>query len=76
MARRDSLAKRASRRHYVATVNHPLEWDELDDELRNDRFHIGNAVKRMEQLDRDPLAGVLTTKPDLAKVLERLAKLL
>jgi bifunctional non-homologous end joining protein LigD len=59
-----------------AAVSMPLEWDELDDELRNDRFHIGNAVKRMEKLDRDPLAGVLTTKPDLAKVLERLAKLL
>jgi bifunctional non-homologous end joining protein LigD len=59
-----------------AAVSMPLEWEELTDKLTNDKYHIKNAVKRMTGLSRDPLADVLTLRPDLEKVLERLATLL
>src|SRR5262245_3295218 len=49
-----------------AAVSMPLEWDELDNKLTNDKHHIKNAVKRMEKLGHDPLAPVLTMRPDLA----------
>ena len=60
----------------AASVSMPLEWTELGRRLSNAQHHIGNAVRRMQKLGHDPLAGLLTTRPDLPRVLERLAALL
>jgi hypothetical protein len=38
------------------------------------KYTIKNAVSRLRRLKEDPLHGVLTEKPDLPAVLERLAK--
>jgi bifunctional non-homologous end joining protein LigD len=57
-----------------APVSMPLEWDEVDSSLDPRTFTIANAVERLERLGTDPVAPVLATKPDLALILERLAK--
>ncbi len=59
----------------AASVSMPIKRKELNGRLANDRFHIGNAVRRMKRLGEDPLAGLLTTHPVLGKSLERLAKI-
>jgi bifunctional non-homologous end joining protein LigD len=59
-----------------ATVSMPLVWDEVDDSLDPRAFTIRNALGRMDQLGRDPVAPVLESKPDLAQVLEQLAELM
>ncbi|MEX0691842.1 MAG: DNA ligase D [Gemmatimonadales bacterium] len=57
----------------AATVSMPLDWEELTDDLRMDRFTMKSAPARMEALGRDPCAGVLSTTPDLTGALARLA---
>jgi len=59
-----------------ASVSMPLLWEEVDSSLDPRLFTIKTAVERMERLGRDPVAQVLEDKPDLAKVLERLAPML
>jgi len=59
-----------------ATVSMPLRWDEVVDGLNPKDFTIRNAIERMERLEADPVAAVLSEIPDLAGVLERLAELL
>ena len=54
----------------------PLLWDEVDQSLDPRAFTIKTAVERMERLGRDPAVSVLDDKPDLAKVLERLATMM
>jgi bifunctional non-homologous end joining protein LigD len=56
-----------------ATVSMPLGWDEVNESLDSRAFTIRTAIERMEKLGTDPVAPVLTTTPDLAGVLERLA---
>ncbi len=51
----------------------PLAWSEVTAKLDPTKFTIKTAPTRMEKLGADPLAPVLTTKPDLARVLKRLA---
>lgn len=55
-----------------APVSMPIEWRELTAKLDNRKFTIANALKRMPKLGDDPVAPVLTLKPDLVAVLERL----
>ena len=51
----------------------PLLWDEVNVSLDPRTFTIKNAVERLERLGTDPLRAVLTSAPDLAEVLRRLA---
>ena len=57
-----------------ATVSMPLRWEEVVDGLDPRDYTIKNAVARMGTLKTDPCADVLEQKPDLQKVLQRLAK--
>jgi bifunctional non-homologous end joining protein LigD len=59
-----------------ATVSMPLLWEEVDASLDPRRFTIKDAVARMEKLGRDPVLPVLSEKPDLAHVLEKLGGML
>lgn len=59
-----------------ATVSMPLSWDEVNDSLDPGAFNIRTAIGRMERLGTDPALRVLEEKPDLVRVLERLAGLL
>jgi bifunctional non-homologous end joining protein LigD len=59
-----------------ASVSMPLLWNEVDQSLDPRAFTIKTAVERMERLGRDPAVGVLDDKPDLAKVLEKLATMM
>jgi bifunctional non-homologous end joining protein LigD len=52
-----------------APVSMPLRWSEVTARLDVRRFTIANAVRRLERLGRDPLAGVLDTRPDLPRAL-------
>ncbi len=59
-----------------ALASAPLAWDEVDDNLDLNDYTIKTLPKRMEALEDDPLAPVLTGKPDLVTALGRLAALL
>ena len=57
----------------AASVSMPLSWDEVNARMKNERFHIGNAVRRMKRLKVDPMRALLDTVPDLETALGRLA---
>jgi bifunctional non-homologous end joining protein LigD len=52
-----------------ASVSMPLRWSEVTARLDVKRFTIANAVRRLERLGSDPLAGVLDTRPNLPRAL-------
>ena len=52
----------------------PLRWSEVNKKLDIRKYTIKNAVSRLRRMKEDPLAGVLTEKPDLHAVLGRLAE--
>jgi bifunctional non-homologous end joining protein LigD len=56
-----------------ALASAPLLWDEVDEGLDLRDFTIKNLPERMAVFDHDPLAPVLTEKPDLVTALGRLA---
>jgi bifunctional non-homologous end joining protein LigD len=56
-----------------ALASAPLLWDEVDGSLDLRDFTIRSLPERMGVFDHDPLAPVLTEKPDLVTALERLA---
>jgi bifunctional non-homologous end joining protein LigD len=57
-----------------APVSMPLEWDEVVPGLDPKQFHLRNALARVTAWPRDPLAPVLTTRPDLQAALAALEK--
>lgn len=69
------VAPFSARAEPAASVSMPIHRTELGARLSNRRFHIRNAATRMRRLVDDPLHGLLTTSPDLAKSLERLSKI-
>ena len=56
-----------------ALASAPLLWDEVDETLDLRNYTIKNLPERMAVFDHDPLARVLTEKPDLVTALGRLA---
>jgi bifunctional non-homologous end joining protein LigD len=56
-----------------APVSMPLEWTEVNQKLDVSKFNLKTALARMEKLGEDPVRPVLTVKPDLGAILERLA---
>ena len=59
-----------------APVSTPLHWDEVDESLDMRAYDMHTVVSRMEALGSDPMLPVLTTRPDLPAVLDRLLPLL
>lgn len=57
-----------------APVSMPLRWSEVNAKLDPRRYTLKTAPARMKKLGGDPLAKVLTLKPDLQEALARLAK--
>ncbi len=58
-----------------APVSMPLKWSEVNGKLTATKYTIKNAPKRIGRMKEDPMRGVLTEKPDLPVVLDRLAEL-
>jgi DNA ligase D-like protein (predicted polymerase) len=58
-----------------ATVSAPLDWDELDEDLRRENFTIFTEPERVERLG-DLYRGLLDDRHDLMEALERLQELL
>ena len=67
------VAPFSARAQASAGVSMPLRWDELTSRLRNERFTIKNAVRRMRGLKSDPWANFFGHHADLPRVLDRLA---
>jgi len=56
-----------------ALCSAPLLWDEVDETLDIRRFTIRTLPERMSAFGHDPLAPVLTERPDLVTALARLS---
>jgi bifunctional non-homologous end joining protein LigD len=57
-----------------APVSTPLRWSEVGPRLDPSRFTIRNVRARADRLGADPLAPVLTLRPDLLTALTRLSE--
>ena len=58
-----------------ATVSTPLRWDEVDRGLEPGRFTLKTVPARIAA-HGDPMKGLLTTKPDVARAVARLAEMI
>ena len=56
-----------------APVSTPLAWREVDGRLDPKAHTIKTVPQRLRRQKTDPLAGVLTTRPDLPRALALLA---
>ncbi len=59
-----------------ALVSTPLDWEEVEETLDITRFTVRSVPERIRSRRTDPLAAVLTAKPDLPHALARLTGLL
>ena len=57
----------------AATVSAPLRWSEVNARLDPKKFTLRSLPARMDRLQADPLAPVLTLAPDLPAALARLS---
>ncbi len=57
-----------------APVSMPLAWSELGTIASNKQFTIHSAIARMGQLKVDPMAKVLTLRPNLLAALQKLSE--
>ena len=57
-----------------APVSAPLRWSEVGPRLSPKRFTIESMPRRLARQRRDPLAPILSARPDLASALARLAE--
>ncbi len=55
-----------------APVSMPLVWDEVVPDLDPKQFNLRNALARVTAWVSDPIAPILTERPDLASVFEKL----
>jgi bifunctional non-homologous end joining protein LigD len=55
-----------------APVSMPLTWREVNKKLENSQHTIVTAPTRLARLEQDPVSPVLSVRPDLPAVLERL----
>lgn len=69
------VAPYSVRAHPGATVSTPLHWDEVGFNLDPRRHTIFSVPERMATV-HDPLAGLLTERPDIAGAVSALARLL
>ena len=53
----------------------PLRWEELTGRLRNEKFNIKNAVRRMSSLNNNPWVDFLGNRVELARVLHQLSSI-
>lgn len=53
-----AVAPYSTRARPNAPVSTPLEWGELSEEIRGDRFTVANLASRLARLARDPWAGI------------------
>jgi bifunctional non-homologous end joining protein LigD len=56
-----------------APVSAPLEWREVNAKLTPRAWTLANLPQRLRRRKTDPLRAVLDDKPDLLRILERLA---
>ena len=56
-----------------APVSAPLRWSELGPKLSPKKFTIESMPRRLARQKRDPMAPLLTARPDLVSALARLA---
>jgi bifunctional non-homologous end joining protein LigD len=57
-------------------VSVPVDWDELDQEIRGSHFNLGNVPQRLARQRKDPWKGYWASKQTLtAKIIARLAEL-
>jgi len=59
----------------AAPVSTPLQWSEVGPKLDMRAFTIRTVPERVQRKKQDPMAAVLSTRPDLVAALERLSEL-
>jgi bifunctional non-homologous end joining protein LigD len=69
---RTLVAPFSARAEPTAGVSMPLRWEELTSRLHNGKFHVGNAVRRMQAQKAQPWADFFGTRVDLARTLHHL----